>query len=244
MLGDRLSRGAKEGKLVRTSKSLPIEQLLKVAELASPDEMKELRPILERSSQSLARSHSTEETPELQQRIGKLLASGRAGQVREFWASCIQGVLQYKAKYDNLMRPTCDPYTRITREQRRRRPPNPYELRLSTKKRPPVIFDSGRSEESHRVLPRETQRRHTLASNVGLRISEQDFRAFFYLSSFAHTDRNFGNTTSWELCFPLRIDYASISVVQPARSQRPGPVRLLRQGQFFCKVAHANNGDG
>jgi hypothetical protein len=42
--GDSIEQAARESKLVRMSKSLPIEQLLKVAELATPEERTNFAP--------------------------------------------------------------------------------------------------------------------------------------------------------------------------------------------------------
>jgi len=68
-------QAAKESKLVRASKSLPIEQLLKVSEVAGPDELKELRPILMRRLSNLGRSHDPDEAADLAVRIRNILAS-------------------------------------------------------------------------------------------------------------------------------------------------------------------------
>jgi hypothetical protein len=70
-----VQQSAKESKLVRASKSLPIEQLLKVSELANPDELKELRPILMRRLSNLGRSHDPDEAAELAMRIRNVLAA-------------------------------------------------------------------------------------------------------------------------------------------------------------------------
>jgi hypothetical protein len=66
-----VQQAAKESKLVRAAKSLPIEQLLKVSEVAGPDELKELRPILMRRLGNLGRSHDPEQAAELAVRIRK-----------------------------------------------------------------------------------------------------------------------------------------------------------------------------
>jgi hypothetical protein len=75
-----VQQSAKESKLIRASKSLPIEQLLKVSEVANPDELKELRPILMRRLGNLGRSHDPEQAAELAVRIRNVLAARTAPQ--------------------------------------------------------------------------------------------------------------------------------------------------------------------
>jgi hypothetical protein len=73
-----VQQSAKESKLVRSAKSLPIEQLLKVSEVANPDELKELRPILMRRLGNLGRSHDPDQAAELAERIRNVLAAKAA----------------------------------------------------------------------------------------------------------------------------------------------------------------------
>jgi hypothetical protein len=75
-----VQQSAKESKLVRAAKSLPIEQLLKVSEVAGPDELRELRPILMRRLVNLGRSHDPEQVGELAARIRNVLASKKEPQ--------------------------------------------------------------------------------------------------------------------------------------------------------------------
>jgi hypothetical protein len=75
-----IKQSATESKLVRSSKSLPIEQLLKVAELGTPDERQELRPILMRRLGNLGRSHDPDQAAELAVRIRNVLAAKTAPQ--------------------------------------------------------------------------------------------------------------------------------------------------------------------
>ena len=56
-------------KMAHARRLLPIEQLLKVSEVANPDELKELRPILMRRLGNLGRSHDPEQAAELAVRI-------------------------------------------------------------------------------------------------------------------------------------------------------------------------------
>jgi hypothetical protein len=75
-----VQQSAKESKLVRSAKSIPIEQLLKVSEVANPDELRELRPILMRRLGNLGRSHDPEQAAELALRIRNVLAAKSAPQ--------------------------------------------------------------------------------------------------------------------------------------------------------------------
>jgi hypothetical protein len=75
-----IQQAARESKLVRSSKSLPTEQLLKVSEVANPDELKELRPILMRRLGNLGRSHDPDEAAELAARIRNALNAKAAPQ--------------------------------------------------------------------------------------------------------------------------------------------------------------------
>jgi hypothetical protein len=75
-----VQQSAKESKLVRAAKSLRIEELLKVSEVAGPDELRELRPILMRRLVNLGRSHDPEQAAELAVRIRNALASKKEPQ--------------------------------------------------------------------------------------------------------------------------------------------------------------------
>jgi hypothetical protein len=65
---------------IGAAKSLPIEQLVKVSEVANPDELKELRPILMRRLGKLGRSHDPDEAAELALRIRTVLNAKTAPQ--------------------------------------------------------------------------------------------------------------------------------------------------------------------